>query len=240
MQKSPYHFYIKQIIVLIVSALVLISLFDLTPLDTMISDWFFDPITKHFPLRDQWFLETVMHKWVKYALLMWGAWLVIRLIRPGVAKHLANEKRRTVGFLLASLLLVPTVVGVMKHYSERPCPWDSTRYGGAIPHITLFESLPAGTKLGRCFPGGHASGGFGLMALVLLARKKSKIAAVSTFVATFGLGMLMGAGQVLRGAHFVSHNFWSAWVAWVVILILYWLFIGRYEIKQSRSNISAI
>jgi membrane-associated PAP2 superfamily phosphatase len=35
------------------------------------------------------------------------------------------------------------------------------------------------------------------------------------------LGTLMGWTQMMRGAHFMSHNLWSLWVVWMVLLTLY-------------------
>ena len=229
MRDTPLTFYLRQFAWLLLAAILLIGVFELTPLDTWVSDQLFDPVTKHFPLQDAWFLETVMHQWVKQALLLWGAWLLVRIVLPKKSSPDWQYQRRTRQFLLAALIMAPSVVGIMKHYSDRPCPWDSTRYGGKISHILLWESLPAGEQPGRCFPGGHSSGGFATLALVLVARRRSMKAAWLTFAACFSLGMLMGAGQVLRGAHYVSHNFWSAWVAWGVILLLHAAFFARRD-----------
>ena len=42
------------------------------------------------------------------------------------------------------------------------------------------------------------------------------------FLATgFGAGMVMGWSQMMRGAHFLSHNVWSAWVVWVFLAVFY-------------------
>jgi membrane-associated PAP2 superfamily phosphatase len=34
-------------------------------------------------------------------------------------------------------------------------------------------------------------------------------------------GLWLGWVQVMRGAHFVSHNLWTVWVVWVVLLLMY-------------------
>ncbi|PPS58283.1 hypothetical protein CRX72_12715 [Pantoea sp. BRM17] len=33
------------------------------------------------------------------------------------------------------------------------------------------------------------------------------------------LGLLMGFGQVMRGAHFFSHNLWAGWWVWLAQLL---------------------
>ena len=34
-------------------------------------------------------------------------------------------------------------------------------------------------------------------------------------------GMLMGLGQMVRGAHFLSHNLWSGWLVWLACCLLF-------------------
>jgi membrane-associated PAP2 superfamily phosphatase len=34
-------------------------------------------------------------------------------------------------------------------------------------------------------------------------------------------GTVMGWSQMMRGAHFMSHNVWSGWVVWVFLALLY-------------------
>jgi membrane-associated PAP2 superfamily phosphatase len=34
-------------------------------------------------------------------------------------------------------------------------------------------------------------------------------------------GTAMGWSQMMRGAHFLSHNLWTLWVVWVVLLAWY-------------------
>ncbi|MEG2636556.1 MAG: hypothetical protein RSA09_08515, partial [Acinetobacter sp.] len=35
------------------------------------------------------------------------------------------------------------------------------------------------------------------------------------------LGFVMGWAQMMRGAHFLSHNLWTAWVIWLVNVLTY-------------------
>ncbi len=51
-----------------------------------------------------------------------------------------------------------------------------------------------------------------------------------------GLGMLFSFGQQARGAHFLSHDLWSAFIAWTICLALYrWAFGGRLTTPGSVS-----
>ncbi|MDU4093940.1 MAG: phosphoesterase, partial [Pantoea sp.] len=35
------------------------------------------------------------------------------------------------------------------------------------------------------------------------------------------LGLVMGYGQMMRGAHFLSHNLWAGWWVWLTQLLTY-------------------
>jgi membrane-associated PAP2 superfamily phosphatase len=114
------------------------------------------------------------------------------------------------------------LVALGKQLSNRHCPWDYDRYGGAVPYGGLFAEPPAQCKPGRCFPAGHAAGGFALMGLYFVSRRK--VWALAGLGAGLLLGAVFGFGQVARGAHFVSHNLWTAAICWAVSLGLYGFF----------------
>ncbi|EMU16832.1 hypothetical protein ABNIH16_20160, partial [Acinetobacter baumannii ABNIH16] len=35
------------------------------------------------------------------------------------------------------------------------------------------------------------------------------------------LGFMMGWAQMMRGAHFLSHNLWTGWVVWAINILFY-------------------
>jgi membrane-associated PAP2 superfamily phosphatase len=105
--------------------------------------------------------------------------------------------------------------------SMHACPSDLSLYGGDLPLLGLLAHMPAGIKAGHCFPGGHASGGFALMAFYFAFREsKPYFARAMLFLGLF-VGFAMGWAQIMRGEHFLSHNLWSAWVVWLVLFVLY-------------------
>lgn len=223
-------FYRRQSLWLLASACLLLLLFELTRLDYWISNAFYDAASRTFPLQNAWFLETVVHKWVKYALLTLAVGLGVQAWRT------RGSERRFYLFLVAGMLLAPTVVSLLKAISDRPCPWDTLEYGGSLPHLPLWQSLPVGLKPGHCFPGGHASGGFGLLVFWFWGRQHSSRRAALLWSGALLLGLLMGWSQVARGAHFLSHNLWSAWVCWAVIVALHALCYGRKAVSLQPSE----
>lgn len=159
---------------------------------------FYDPRTRTFPLRDAWPLAVLGHTGPKW--LMVGFWLLClawgRSLRRG-AVYMA---------------LIAGIVELLKHYSAHSCPWDLPEYGGNQP------------EAGRCLPAAHPIAGFALLGLYLALREcGQQTTARYAMAAALVIGILAGAVQVVRGAHFPSHVLWTAWVAWAVTLLLAWL-----------------
>jgi len=95
------------------------------------------------------------------------------------------------------------------------CPWDLVHYGGDRSYHSLLDFSGYARAKGRCFPAGHASAayawfGFYFFALRYFPRYRWPVLGL---VIMFGL--VFGIGQQLRGAHFLSHDLWTAWLCWI-------------------------
>jgi membrane-associated PAP2 superfamily phosphatase len=93
--------------------------------------------------------------WFALALVM-----LVSLFTPGL-----REWRRPLAYLLVATVLSTAVVGLLKRWTNMDCPWDPVRYGGDKVYYGLFVHRPAGSGHGNCFPAGHASAGYGWIAL---------------------------------------------------------------------------
>ena len=155
---------------------------------------FYDSALGGFPLKDAWVLSVLGHTTLKWVMLAF--WLFC-LLRGG------NLRR---GALYMALIAL--VVNVLKYYSPYSCPWDLPQFGGAEPGA------------GRCLPAAHPVVGFALFGLYPVLRQASRRASRYALMAGAVLGVVAGAVQIARGAHFVSHVLWSAWLAWGVTLLL--------------------
>lgn len=123
--------------------------------------------------------------------------------------------------LALSLALVPALAGTGKMVTDIYCPKELTEFGGERAYQRVLERrVPAnqGAEGGRCFPAGHASGGFALIMLFFaVPRARWRWAGLA-----FGLaaGWLMGGYQMLRGDHFLSHTLATMLLAWLVDLLI--------------------
>ncbi|MDH5298841.1 MAG: phosphatase PAP2 family protein, partial [Desulfobulbaceae bacterium] len=136
--------------------------------------------------------------------------------------HRLRPWRRLLFFLILSLGLVPLSAATGKKYTNVFCPSDLALFSGDKPYVKLFEPMPASVEeCGRCFPAGHASGGFSLMALYFLSSSRRRRAI--GLCTGLGLGWVMGAYQMAKGAHFLSHTVVTMELAWLLILLFYGL-----------------
>lgn len=131
-----------------------------------------------------------------------------------------HEWQRPMLLVLLSLIFVPLSVALFKSISGVYGPIDLIPYGGKYPHTGFLQQiiLHGATAGGRSFPAGHASGGFALMALYYLPvrRRLKKVLFVFGILA----GWSMGAYQMARGEHFLSHTLVTMFLALAIITLL--------------------
>lgn len=208
---------------LFVAALWLI---DVTAFDLKASDFFFDAVAGVFPARSSVIAEGLMHRGgsnlirvvAVTALLGWLLSFRLPALQPW---------RRKSGYLLLCLACGTGLVGLGKRYSNVDCPWDLDRYSGDRPYVHLFADRPDELPAGHCFPGGHSSGAFSLFAFYFMLRDRRRRAARYALTGVAVTGLAFAAGQWVRGAHFPSHDLWSAFICWNVALGFYALLLNR-------------
>ena len=224
-------FWLLHLVLPLVLGLLLAFVYPHTDLDTSLIQPFYDAHALVFPLKQDGFLENVMHQGLKdlvivVTLMALGLWMYGLKIGASMKRHQTKSHwsytyQQQFLWLFVAMAISTAAISILKHLSIHDCPWNLLDYGGTQPLIPLFRSLPAGIKPGHCFPGGHASAGFALMALYFAFRDTlPKYANIGLVVGLF-LGFAMGWGQMMRGAHFMSHNLWTAWLVWMILLTLY-------------------
>lgn len=196
--------------------------FEAVPLDKALTERYYAAAAHGFPLRDDLFMQNVMHNGTKLVVVAIGLGVLGAFLLSFVIAQWEHHRRRLL-WTFAGMAGGALMVSLLKHNSALHCPWDLVQYGGYAPFQGLFDHLPGNVAAGRCFPGGHASGGFALMAFYFgwcdTYPKQARIALAAGLAA----GFLMGWVQVMRGAHFLSHNVWSAWVVWTFLALFYHL-----------------
>jgi membrane-associated PAP2 superfamily phosphatase len=210
------------VLALLLTALLLVWLGRWTNADLFLADQLFDFGSNTFPHRTEWFFEHFTHHTMKA--LMLGAALVpaMLLVADGFNRWQLFDSvtRRKLAVVVASAILVPVAISALKTVSIHHCPWNLSRYGGFAPYLRLFDSLPAGVSAGHCFPAGHASSALWLASIAVFWLPGQPLKACAAFAAGLSPGLALGLAQQARGAHFLSHTLWSAWVAALIVVML--------------------
>ncbi|MDQ9172146.1 hypothetical protein Q8A64_17170 [Oxalobacteraceae bacterium R-40] len=99
-------------------------------------------------MKDNWFAAVLMHRWVKYCLIVAGVsilgLLMVDFYRS--SKWLNYDICKKLAVVALSFIAVPAIISVLKSQSIHHCPWDLQRYGGYVPYLRLFDSLPDDIK----------------------------------------------------------------------------------------------
>lgn len=189
---------------------------DASSLDLTVMAWLGN--AKGFPLRSNWWLETVMHDSARRLATVMYLVLWAMVWRPvGFFRQFQRVERLEMAVGVTAALLAVTLI---KRYSLTSCPWELQAFGGAASYVSHWQWALTDGGGGMCFPGGHASSAFAFLALVLpglaaLPGSRPYKIATRLLVAVLVGGLVLGAVQTLRGAHFPSHTLWTAWVCWV-------------------------
>jgi|694.fasta_scaffold08853_15 membrane-associated PAP2 superfamily phosphatase len=192
--------------------------------DEWLTALFWDPATRTFPLRRDPTLDFWLHDFPKPPVVALGI-VTLGLLVGSFWKPALRERRKYLGYCVLTMALGAGLISLIKSGSCQSCPYDLIEYGGKNPHIRLFDAIPLGAVLGKCWPGAHAATAFSLFGYVLAVRTagKARLAGwLLAFVIVFGI--VLSLAQVARGAHFMSHQVWTAAIDWTVALVLHRLF----------------
>lgn len=228
----------RQILYSAVALIIALLWFELTSTDMWLQNLLFNAQNNTWVVNNPGrLLHFVFYDGIKKLLILFALAILISLVffrnRPWIKRH-----RQGLRIVLLSLIIVPSVVGVLKATTNVACPRDIVAYGGSIPYVRVFESYPQGQKpekIQQCFPAGHASGGFALMSLYFLFHSKRNRRRGLIFGLT--IGWLMGGYKTLLGHHFLSHTIITMVLAWLLInlLVLFDDLITR-KIRTSKSG----
>ena len=196
---------------------------DASGADLVLARWFGTPWG--FPLREQWFLVDVVHQGARMASWAFALLLLVGIWWPaGLLRRLRRAQRIQ---LALTVIVSVAVVSLLKQASNTSCPWDLRAFGGVARYVSHWDwGVPDGGP-GGCFPAGHASAAFACLGGYFVFRHQSPRVARTWLAVVLVLGLALGIGQQMRGAHYMSHTLWTAWLCWMVALIIDRVAAGR-------------
>lgn len=211
----------KQIIITAILLIAVITLFQFSKLDIFVQDSFYNFETKNWIIdKNEPILKFFLYDGIKTLVIIFGVAILFSLIFLR-KKHFVQEYKKGLIIVLLSAIFVPLIIGSLKAVTNTPCPCNIIHFNGTYPETKVFDSYPKdfvqNSKV-KCWPAGHASGGFALMALFFLFKtpQNQKRALIGALI----IGWSMGTYKMLLGDHFLSHTIITMIMAWFIILII--------------------
>lgn len=211
----------SKIISVLFTLIISILLFEFSDVDIVLQDYLFNfRLSQWLINRDDEVLKLLFYDGIKMLYILFTL-LILSVLLLYRKKTIISGHKKGLIIVCLSLMFVPLAVGSLKAITNIPCPKNITHYGGYFPYVTLFKRYPPNfQQLNniKCYPAGHASGGFALMSLFFLFKsKKNKVIALTSAITT---GWVTGGYKMLIGDHFLSHTWITMVLAWLIILII--------------------
>ena len=191
-------------------------LWDASGLDLALARWFGS--ASGFALENHWLWRGLLHDDIRH--WPWGLelGLLIAIFWPvGGFRQLPTVRRAQLALgTLAALL----VISSLKLRSHTSCPWDLQEFGGTATYLSHWAWGLRDGGHGGCFPAGHASAGFAFISGFFAFRHALPATARRWLAAAMAAGLIFGLAQQVRGAHYMSHTFWTAWLCWTVAAVI--------------------
>lgn len=191
--------------------LCMLVAWDRSGLDLPIAHLFGD--AHGFAWQDRWLTASLMHTGanvVAYglvAMLLVGVWWPLPFAR-------CLTRRERLWWLMSTVACALVIAGI-RRASATSCPWSLAEFGGATTRYVAhwaFGQRDGGP--GGCFPSAHAATAFALVPGWFALRRQAPTAAAAWLATALSAGLVVGAVQVVRGAHYPSHVLWSCWICW--------------------------
>ena len=208
----PFLPFLRRCALLTVALLLALLLWDASGLDLPLARW--AGSAQGFAWRSSPGLLFWLHEVPRALSLLAVALLLLGVVWPwGFLRRLARRDRVQ---LLLSILGAIAVTTSVKRFSDTSCPWDLAEFGGVARYVSHWSWGVWDGGAGHCFPAGHASAGLGFVAGWFVLRRTAAHMATAWLWTALAVGIFLGLSQQLRGAHYLSHTLWSAWLCWTV------------------------
>lgn len=188
-------------------------------------------------LKQHWLLEDVLHRGGRQLVSV----LVLALVCLYLNAKLFEPLRRYrfgLGTLLVAVITSLIAVSALKAITHINCPWNLSIFGGSEAYRTIFSGGTSDS--GRCFPAGHASGGYAWLGLYFFVRRYWPRWRLQALLPGLLLGLVFGLAQQLRGAHFLSHDIYTLIICWYCALLVETCATMRIKAKtDSLENITS-
>ncbi len=211
----------RQIFLTITALVITLLFFEYTNTDIALQNYFYDFNTHTWLIdRNEPILKFIFYKGIKNLLIIFAVCILFSLIFLRKKKIIKEYQKGLILIVLAAIF-IPLTIGALKSATNTPCPKNIEHFGGTYPDIKVLDTYPKDFKQKKrikCWPAGHASGGFALFSLFFLFKdKKNRKKALAIALA---VGWSMSLYKMFIGDHFLSHSLVTMEIAWLIVLLL--------------------
>lgn len=196
--------------------------------DLSLSAYFYDTQVQDFSWRLQPFVDLFGRR------LVWFVPFGGAVIWTIVAWRQPRGSRRQLAWAGAAFFMGsgPLMVGVLKHLTAMPRPFNLAMFGGTEPMPAYFWAH-SWAEAGNALPSAHAASGFVLLSLFFVGLMTGcrKLAA-GGFVLGIGAGLLFGFLRIMQGYHFLSQVLASGAVLGLYGCVLFYILWSWARHKQ--------
>lgn len=205
-------------------------------IDFLALDPLFNFNSRQWQYGESWWANTLIHDWGRNLIAIIFLTAFFLWLCSWIFKHSRLSRwRYAAGYVALAIVVTTSLVGLGKKLSNVDCPRDLQHYNGNRPFVHIFSDKPNELPRGQCFPAGHSSGAFSLLVFYFLFYSRHPRLACLSLGLALVMGMIYAFGQWVRGAHFPSHDIWSAAVGWYVSLGLYVVYF-RQRLDGKRTQ----
>lgn len=211
----------QQILITTLLLMAVIILFEWSNWDIVLQEYFYDFQSKSWLLdKNEPILKFILYSGLKKLLIAFA--ITILFVLLFFRKYEAvKEYKKGLWTVVLSAIFVPLFIASLKYISNTPCPCDIEHFNGNYPNVKVFDGYPSSFKQEskiKCWPAGHASAGFALLAFYFVF--KDKVNKKRSLYGALLIGWSMGIYKMLIGHHFLSHTIITIIIAWLIILII--------------------
>ena len=171
-----------------------------------------------FPLRSNHAFVLAFHEIPRTLSSILVLGLLLGIFIPfSFLKRLIKSERSQLAFSVLGAMLLVTL---FKSMNTTSCPCDLSEFGGRANYVSHWVFGVRDLGPGHCFPAGHASSAFGFLAGWFVIRRAAPQVSGRWWVLSLLLGLVLGFSQQMRGAHYLSHTLWTAWICWTFGLVV--------------------
>ncbi len=182
-----------------------------------------------FP-RNHPFLKNIMHEGMRGAsIAALGTLSLLALWDCLNPQHWLTDKRLQLRVFLLCAALFIGGVAALKAFTTPACPWDLARFGGDKDILAYSDIFNVDTfGQGHCFPAGHSTSGYVWLTLAFLFSQNTHNFRRSVFF-LLPIGVSLSAAQIIRGAHFLSHELTTLGIGLIIFSAVPQLFLAKSD-----------